>query len=65
MPTFLQFKTQSIDRISELEKQLEEVNESWYNHLKNGQDDNDIHTDAYHCKMNAKRLVYKLEELTA
>ena len=51
------------DIINDMYNRLEKINISWLNHLMNGQDDKEITNLAYHCRMNAKRLVDEITNL--
>ena len=61
--TFSQFKSEATNKITKIEKQLEDVTSYWNILLDKGQDDNDPNTEAYHCRMNARKLVYELQKL--
>tara|TARA_R100001510_G_C7463998_1_gene83279 strand:+ start:150 stop:458 length:309 start_codon:yes stop_codon:yes gene_type:complete len=63
--TFEEFKYQSKDKVLEIEKRLEFLNDNLYHLLYDlGQDETVEGTDAYHLNINIKKLVYQLDELT-
>ena len=51
------------DELTELNNKLDEINDSWYKLLKEGQDDTNIYHDAFHLKMNARRIVLRIMEI--
>ena len=63
--SFFEFQRTNYNEADELNKELERVNEIWLNHILAGHDDTDICSDAFHCKMNARRIVRRLEALNA
>jgi len=69
LPTFSQFKYATKSEIDRLYEELERVNILWRDALLAGGDDSTNNLDskldsqAYSCKINARKLVRRIEEL--
>lgn len=64
LPEFVQaVKMSPENQINELYLTIERLNDTWFELIQKGQDDNNIENDAYHIKHNLRRYVYQLEKL--
>ena len=59
---FLRLHETKEGKLDGMYKELEAKNEKWLAMIQSGHDDNDLHDDAYHMKMNIRNLVHRIEE---